>query len=233
MSTEKKRIEVYFRQAPDYILEFRERIEALREKSGLTAPKFAESIGIAYNTYRTLLGKNPHRSGSQGASFQTIHEIATHLRTSELVWLLTGEEPGQEQKKAPGPTREVRELLDQTRQVLEADDDLYASALTQNIKALHAGVMSKQSFLPIDPSWPVDPLFTFRCRNRECGHKFQVRASEFCKGGFRAYCVRCGTDFVLEVERVRADLRFAGATDDQIDKLPGFSGAGRTGRKQN
>ena len=201
---------------PASVDDFRDRLAVLEKESGLSENSFAKKIGLKVQTYRNMMGRGGAPAGKQGPSLEKILVMFEELGSQEMVKLLVGQDQTQSE---PEPTSGIKTLLDMARAVLEAEDPLYTPTLIYNLKASYEGLKTRDAIGPPDPSWPVDPVFGFKCRNTSCGHHFKIRASTFCQNGFRTYCPRCGTDFVLERDRVRENLAAAGLPTDQIDEI--------------
>ncbi|MBI5522410.1 MAG: hypothetical protein HY910_07265 [Desulfarculus sp.] len=129
---------------PDELEKFRARMQELQARSGLKDPKFAQSLGLALMTYRTMMGRDPTRPGKAGPSLQTLSSIATHMRREDFNYVLTGETAGEAggakpSRAGPGASKSERALLDKALFVLRSDGPL-AQVMKDSIESNHRAV---------------------------------------------------------------------------------------------
>ena len=129
---------------PDELEKFRARMQELQDRSGLKDPKFAQSLGLALMTYRTMMGRDPTRPGKAGPSLQTLSSIATHMRKEDFNYVLTGETVGgaggaRPSRAGPDATKPERVLLDKALFVLRSNGPL-AQVLKDSIESNHRAV---------------------------------------------------------------------------------------------
>ena len=134
---------------PDELEKFRARMQELQARSGLKDAKFAQYLGLALMTYRTMMGRDPTRPGKAGPSLQTLATIATHMRNKDFDYVLKGETVGEAggakpSRAGPDVSKPERALLDKALFVLRSDGPL-AQVMKDSIESNHRAVWGSEN----------------------------------------------------------------------------------------
>ncbi len=156
-------------------------------ENGLDQKGLSARIGVS----QPQIGR--YLAGTAEPKASLLAELAREFK-KEIGWFFG--ETSVEEQIDPGPSREVRDLLDQARTVLESGGP-GAEALTHNVRFFHMSVMAGVG----------KPQRRVRCK--ECSWVGPDPLTEWREGKMTAVCPKCGAEAVLDDEDIPKQVEAA------------------------